>query len=95
MTLSQKAEAAWPIWLQPNDTAIPIELAPGDGLLDTGMEVPHWRETFAGERLTQAFLHYVDRDWPFKEWKFDKRAGPAILPHVDTIVRKVLGVSDD
>lgn len=90
VNLGQQADAPWPIWIDPGAGPIAVELAPGDAMVYRGMDVPHWRDAFAGERLTQVFLHYVDRDGPCQEWKFDRRAGLATLPHVDAVVRKLL-----
>lgn len=89
VNLGQHAGPAWPIWIDPGTGPAGIELAPGDGMIYRGMDVPHWRDPFAGDRLTQVFLHYVDRNGPCREWKFDKRPGLATLPHVDSVVRKL------
>ena len=48
-------------------------LSPGDGLLYRGIDVFHWREPFQGNRLVQVFLHYVDRNGPHADQKFDGR----------------------
>jgi hypothetical protein len=50
------------------------ELRPGDALLYRGMELFHWRDAYRGEALVQVFLHYVDRDGPHTEQKFDGRS---------------------
>jgi hypothetical protein len=42
-------------------------------LLYRGIECPHWREAFEGDRQVQVFLHYVDQKGPLADWKFDKR----------------------
>jgi hypothetical protein len=33
----------------------------------------HWREPFQGSRLVQVFLHYVDRNGPYADQRFDRR----------------------
>jgi hypothetical protein len=41
-----------------------------------GCEVEHWREEFRapqGSYHVQVFLHYVDANGPYSEFKFDKR----------------------
>lgn len=38
-----------------------------------GLEVPHWREPFAGEQQLQLFLHYVRQDGPHASQRFDGR----------------------
>ena len=59
----------WPIYI--NNTAIMLE--EGDALIYKGCEVEHWREPYTeGTKLAQAFLHYVDANGPYTEWKNDK-----------------------
>ncbi len=53
---------------------IAVDLHPGDAVLFRGIERTHWRDAYDGEAAVQLFLHYVDRDGPYREWKFDKRA---------------------
>jgi hypothetical protein len=43
----------------------------GDALIYKG-QLPHWRERFEGNWQSQVFLHYVDQDGPYKEYKYDK-----------------------
>ena len=50
----------WPIYLE-TDKQYKVELEAGDGLVYKGIESPHWRDKFEGERLAQVFLHYVRR----------------------------------
>ena len=50
-----------------------IMLEEGDALIYRGCEVVHWREPYnEGTKLAQVFLHYVDADGRFTEWKNDK-----------------------
>ena len=59
----------WPIYI--NNTAIMLE--EGDALIYKGCEVEHWREPYTeGTKLAQVFLHYVDANGPYTEWKNDK-----------------------
>ena len=74
ISLGYEAEKAWPIWIEKDGVVSGIELEPGDGLLYRGIDLRHWRESFAGTRATQVFLHYVDQDGPHRDWKFDRRA---------------------
>jgi hypothetical protein len=64
---------AWPIWIEQAGIAQSFALEPGDALVYKGVETPHWRDRFLGERAAQVFMHYVDQDGPFKDWKLDKR----------------------
>lgn len=77
--LGYEAEKPWPIWIESPAGVASIELQPGDALLYQGMECTHWREPMVGERAVQVFLHYVDQNGPYAEWKFDKR--PCLSSH--------------
>jgi hypothetical protein len=71
--LGYEAETPWPIWIEGTAGVTAIELMPGDALFYRGIECAHWREALIGERAVQVFLHYVDQNGPYAEWKFDKR----------------------
>jgi hypothetical protein len=73
LCLGYEADRPWPILLDGPERVSAIELTPGDALLYRGIECTHWREPMEGERAAQAFLHYVDQNGPYAEWKFDKR----------------------
>ena len=60
----------WPIYM--NDK--PVELMPGDACIYMGREVKHYRKNFKGDWHSQVFLHYVDQEGPFKDFKYDKRS---------------------
>lgn len=45
----------------------------GDAVLYKGIEKQHWREKFTGKWQAQVFLHYVDQQGKYAEWKYDKR----------------------
>lgn len=59
----------WPIFMD----GTPLHLDKGDAGIYLGCEVSHWREEFQGDYQHQAFLHYVDKDGPNKEYHMDKR----------------------
>jgi len=63
----------WPIYM--GDT--PVELEPGDACIYLGCEINHRREEFQGDWHSQVFLHYVDKNGPHANKKFDGR--PIIL----------------
>jgi hypothetical protein len=78
---------AWPIWIEAPGGAVSVSLEAGDALLYRGIECPHWREAFEGGCQAQVFLHYVNRNGPCAEWKFDKgrstaglRSAPEVQP---------------
>jgi len=59
----------WPIYIEDK----PIEMSPGDALIYLGCELEHWRDNFEGDYHIQSFLHYVDKNGPYKDFKYDKR----------------------
>jgi len=74
ITLEDDGEEEWPIWFRHDDgKTVPLILKEGDGCVYDGCVRPHWREPYKGKRQTQAFLHYVDADGPYADFKFDKR----------------------
>jgi PKHD-type hydroxylase len=48
------------------------ELESGDGVLYKGCEIEHSRKVFEGDEYIQVFLHYVDSEGPYKDYKYDK-----------------------
>jgi len=75
LCLGYQAERPWPLLLECPAGIASIELEPGDGLFYRGTEWTHWREPMEGELAAQAFLHYVDQNGRYAEWKYDKREG--------------------
>jgi len=68
----KNSKIKWPIYV--DGSAFVLE--PGDLVCYRGVDLEHWREVFEapeGSWHSQAFLHYVDVDGPFSDWKFDKR----------------------
>ena len=39
----------------------------------SGCELEHWREPYEGTQQIQCFLHYVNSNGKYKDYKFDKR----------------------
>ena len=78
LNLGQSPEEPWPLHVQCGNHDVPVNLRPGDALLYRGIELPHWREPYTGQSLTQVFLHYVDQNGPFAEEKFDRRPALAM-----------------
>jgi len=78
LTLGFKAPASWPLCVQADGMDNSLALMPGDMLVYRGADVPHWRDTFTGEYWVQTFLHYVDANGQFTDFKFDgrERIGP-------------------
>jgi len=69
---------SWPIIIQ----GTKVHMNPGDLVVYKGMELTHWRDAFLPPEDSwhvQAFLHYVDQDGPFFEWKYDKRQSLGVV----------------
>jgi hypothetical protein len=73
LCLGYEAERPWPILVEGPKGVSSIDLAPGDAMFYRGIDCPHWREALEGESTVQVFLHYVDQNGPYAEWKYDKR----------------------
>lgn len=58
----------WPIYME--DTPINLEI--GDAVIYKGTDVKHSRKKFYGDYHIQAFLHYVDQNGPYKDYKGDE-----------------------
>jgi hypothetical protein len=54
----------WPIYLELDGKAVPINLAVGDGLMYSGTEIPHWRDALpADQTAVVCFFHFVPVDF--------------------------------
>lgn len=64
-----------PIWMQyKNNDPSKYLLKPGDAIIYKGCEVLHWRRPLPKGHLTVQFmLHYVNKNGPFANYRFDKR----------------------
>jgi hypothetical protein len=75
----------WPIIMDGNK----IDMRPGDIVIYRGVDLEHAREEFIppGEDdwHVQAFLHYVDINGPYRDYKFDQRDSLGILNKEDSI----------
>lgn len=72
----------WPIWMKDSE----YELDDGDGVVYRGCDLDHWRETCdapEGWKMGQVFMHYVDANGPYAEYKYDKRLAKAKLFECD------------
>lgn len=68
----------WPIWMKESE----YELDDGDGVVYRGCDLDHWREVCEapeGWTMGQVFMHYVDANGPYAEYKYDKRYAKAKL----------------
>jgi hypothetical protein len=48
-------------------------MLPNNAVIFKGMDKIHWREICTHDHFITVFLHYVDQDGPYKDYKFDKR----------------------
>ncbi|HET7922259.1 MAG TPA: SEC-C metal-binding domain-containing protein [Gammaproteobacteria bacterium] len=78
LTLGFNAPDIWPLCVNADGEDKILKLAPGDMLVYRGADVPHWRTPFEGEFWVQTFLHYVDANGEYADFKFDgrERIGP-------------------
>ena len=49
-------------------------MKPNNALIFKGMDNIHWREICEHDHFITVFLHYVDQEGEFKEYKYDKRS---------------------
>jgi hypothetical protein len=82
LNLGCSSDTPWPIWIVGPLGKACVSLRPGDALIYRGCDCDHWREAFEEEYSAQVFLHYVNRDGPSAEWKFDKRSSLSSLPNL-------------
>jgi hypothetical protein len=73
LNIGQRPAEPWPLCVESERESYSASLLPGDALLYRGIDLFHWREVYEGEALVQVFLHYVDRDGPHADKKFDGR----------------------
>jgi hypothetical protein len=82
LSLGYHAEKPWPLWLEGPMGVSCACLEPGDAALYRGLECVHWRDALEGDHAAQLFLHYVDRNGPYADWRFDKRQSLSVFPNV-------------
>jgi hypothetical protein len=73
LNVGQMPSEPWPIYVERDAGPHAALLMPGDALLYRGIDCFHWREAFQGDSMVQVFLHYVDRNGPHADQKFDRR----------------------
>ena len=50
-----------------------FSMLPNNALIFKGIEKKHWRETCHHDHFMTVFLHYVDQEGDYAEYKYDKR----------------------
>jgi hypothetical protein len=73
LNIGQVPSDAWQLFVEGIVETYGALLSPGDALLYRGIDIFHWREPYQGRHLVQVFLHYVDRNGPHADQKFDGR----------------------
>lgn len=72
------SEYTWPIIMDGNK----VDMKPGDIVVYRGVDLEHSRDKFTppgDDWHVQAFLHYVNANGPFTDYKFDKRNSIGLL----------------
>lgn len=59
----------WGIYMAGNQ----VFLEPGDMVVYQGCDIEHWRDPYEGRQQIQVFLHYVDANGKYADYKFDRR----------------------
>jgi len=83
LAVGYRAAKIWPLHIGTPAGVQTALLDRGDAILVRGCECPQWRGEFDGDYHCQASFHFVDRDGPHSEWRFDKRptlGRPAAAP---------------
>jgi hypothetical protein len=73
LNLGQIPADPWPIYIERDAGPYGARLVPGDAVLYRGCDCYHWRDAFQGDRMAQVFLHYVDRNGPNANQRYDGR----------------------
>ena len=77
LTLNFSGDKIWPIHFSKDKDAenvIELSIPVGSMVVYKGMDMWHWRAKYTeGNWQTQVFLHYVDANGPYKDWKDDKK----------------------
>jgi hypothetical protein len=60
----------WELFIENSEALL---LYPGDALIYKGCEAEHWREKFIGVFQSQVFMHYVNKNGKYHEYKYDFR----------------------
>jgi hypothetical protein len=71
------SDTPWPIFMDGES----CELEAGDMVIYDGNQVMHWREDLNEDKeVLQMFLHYVDANGKYTDWKYDKRPALGTKP---------------
>lgn len=74
LTIDHAGDKPWPIHIRDKrDTPVTVELNRGDILVYRGADHSHWREPLTDDWQVQVFLHFVDQEGLYADYKFDTR----------------------
>jgi len=81
----------WDFYIKGKDNKTKkIILNQGDMCVYSGFELEHWREPYEGTQQIQCFLHYVNSNGPYKNYKFDKRPMMGIEDKASKNIKKFI-----
>lgn len=79
----------WPIYVQSGNRGHEILLDVGDILIYKGVKNLHWRHALENDFHYQGFFHYVDKQGPYSDRRFDGRHSFASTQEViDEVIRR-------
>ena len=86
---TEHSDYNWPMWVESQAVGVGEYsggLNPGDIIIYKGCEIDHWREPFLGLNHAQVFLHYNDKNGPYKNL-YDGRPSLGV-PNLDILKEK-------
>ena len=84
-TICISKDTDWEIFIENVDgVATGVELYPGDMIVYRGDLLHHWRNPYQWKTHRQLFLHYVDVNGKYQNYKFDGRPMLALPTNIKT-----------
>jgi hypothetical protein len=74
LCLRQSPDGRWPFYVEGSEGVRRMRPDMGGAVIYGGADHTHWRNGLRGEYSIQVTLHYVRRDGPHRELRFDERA---------------------
>ena len=92
VTIQISADTDWPLGVEVDGKDIIVHQNCGDALIYRGLEIPHWRDKYDGQRHLQLILAYVIKDGENAHCSFDGKGGPVYFPSAahESIKKKVM-----
>lgn len=76
LSIRVDGDTDWPLYFDSNEEpkdGEKLDLENGEAVVYLGEKLWHWRDALKGDFQSQIFLHFVDKEGPFKDYKLDKR----------------------